>query len=100
MKTLSFRIDEEEDKELDSIAQKMKTDKSTIARRAIELGIKYFKKKEALEKIRLRKWSLWKAADYCGESYHSFLRLLRTENVPFPLSAEELERELNESRDK
>ncbi|HDZ19323.1 MAG TPA: ribbon-helix-helix protein, CopG family, partial [archaeon] len=35
MKTLSVRIDEKEDKELDSIAKKMKTDKSNVARRAI-----------------------------------------------------------------
>lgn len=40
MKTLSFRIDDKEDKELASIAKKRKTDNSTSARRAIELGIK------------------------------------------------------------
>lgn len=97
MKILSFRIDEKEDKELDSIAKKMKTDKSTVARRAIELGIKDLKKKEAFEKVRLRKWTIWKAAEYCGESYRSFLRLLREENIPFPLSTEELERELHEN---
>lgn len=98
MKTLSFRIDEEEDKELDSIAKKMKTDKSTAARKAIELGIKSLKKKEALEKLRLKEWTVWKAAKYCGESYRSFLRILREENIPFPLSVEDLERELNEDR--
>lgn len=100
MKTLSVRIDEKEDKELESIAKKMKTDKSNVARRAIELGIKELKRKEALERIRLRDWTVWKAAEYCGESYRSFLRLLREENVPFPLSAEELEREINESSSK
>ena len=97
MKILSFRIDEKEDKELDSIAKKMKTDKSTVARRAIELGIKDLKKKEAFEKVRLRKWTIWKAAEYCGESYRSFLHLLREENIPFPLSTEELKREFNEN---
>ena len=97
MKILSFRIDEKEDKELDSIAKKLKTDKSTVARRAIELGIKNLKKIEAFENIRLRKWTIWKAAEYCGEPYRSFLRLLREENVPFPLSIEELEREFPEN---
>ena len=93
MKTLSFRIDEKEDKELDSIAKILKTDKSTVARRAIELGIKDLKRKEAIEKVRLRKWTVWKAAEYCDDSYRSFLRVLREENVPFPLSIEELEYE-------
>ena len=97
MKTLSFRIDEKEEKELEYLAKKMKIDKSTLARNAIALGIKDLKKKEAFEKVRLRKWTIWKAAEYCGESYRSFLRLLREENVPFPLSIEELERELHEN---
>ncbi len=43
MKTLSFRIDEKEDEELDSFAKRMKTDQSTLARKALELGIKNLK---------------------------------------------------------
>ncbi len=98
MKTLSVRIDEKEDKELESIAEKLNTDKSNVARQAIELGIRAIKRKEALERVRMRDWTVWKAAEYCGESYRSFLQLLRESNVPFPISTQELERELNESR--
>ena len=97
MKTLSVRIDEKEDEELDSIAKKLKTDKSNVARQAIELGIKQIKRKEALEKVRMKEWTVWKAAEYCNESYRSFLQILRESNVPFPISTQELERELNES---
>jgi len=97
MKTLSVRIDEKEDKELETIAEKLKTDKSNVARQAIELGIRAMKRKEALERVRMRDWTVWKAAEYCGESYRSFLQLLRESNVPFPISTQELERELNES---
>ena len=98
MKTLSVRIDEKEDKELETIAEKLKTDKSNVARQAIELGIRAIQRKEALERVRMRDWTVWKAAEYCGESYRSFLQLLRVSNVPFPISTQELERELNESR--
>ncbi len=97
MKTLSVRIDEKEDEELDNIAKKLKTDKSSVARQAIELGIREIKRKEALEKVRMKEWTVWKAAEYCGESYRSFLQFLRESNVPFPISTHELERELNES---
>jgi predicted transcriptional regulator len=97
MKTLSVRIDEKEDKELEIIAEKLKTDKSNVARQAIELGIRAIKRKEALERVRMKDWTVWKAAEYCGESYRSFLQLLRGSNVPFPISTQELERELNES---
>ena len=47
--------------------------------------------------IRLKKWTVWKAADYCGLTYREFLPYLREENVPFPLSVKELELELNEN---
>lgn len=96
MKTLSFRIDEEEDEELEHIAKKLKSDKSSVARRAMELGIKNLKTIEALEKIRVKKWTIWRAAKYCGESYRSFLELLRRENIPFPTSIDEIKSELNE----
>ncbi|MHA1457668.1 MAG: ribbon-helix-helix protein, CopG family, partial [Promethearchaeota archaeon] len=54
MKTLSVRIDEKEDEELDNIAKKLKTDKSNVARQAIGLGIRELKRKEALEKVRMK----------------------------------------------
>lgn len=96
MKTFSVRIDETEDDELTALAKKMSSDKSAVARQALRLGIQAIKKKEALEKIRKREWTIWKAAEYCNESYRSFLETLREENIPFPLSKKELERELNE----
>ena len=97
MKNLSVRIPEQEDEELEKLAKTMKTDKSSVARKAIELGVKEIKKEEALNMVRRREWTVWKAAEYCGLSYRAFLQLLREENVPFPLSVEEFERELNES---
>ena len=56
-----------------------------------------YKKREALNLIRERRWTIWKAAAYCGESYRSFLTLLRIHNIPFPLSVDELKREINEN---
>jgi hypothetical protein len=50
--------------------------------------------------VRTKKWTVWKAAEYCDESYRSFLHILREANVPFPISIQELERELNESSGK
>ncbi|MHA1684913.1 MAG: UPF0175 family protein [Candidatus Heimdallarchaeaceae archaeon] len=97
MKTLSVRIDQKEDDDLELLSKKMKTEKSSVARKALELGIRELKKAEAIEKVRTRKWTVWRAAEYCGLSYRSFIQLLRTENVPFPLSLEEFQSELNES---
>ncbi len=96
MKTASIRLKDIQDRDIENYAKKMKIDKSAAARQIIDAGLKVIKTKEALEKVRLRKWTVWKAAEYCGESYRSFLELLRHENVPFPITVEELERELNE----
>ncbi len=98
MKTASFRLDESEDAEIEALAKRLKTDRSSIARRAIGMGIKELKKREALEAVRRHDWTVWRAASHCEESYRTFLRLLRFENVPFPLSAEELGRELDDNR--
>ncbi len=56
------------------------------------------KTQESLEKVQQKRWTVWKGASYCGMSYREFLPLLRKENVPFPLSLEEMEREIHENR--
>ena len=100
MKTVSLRLDEGQEKELSEYAARMQVDKSTAARKILAEGMSVIKKREALEKVRQHQWSIWKAASYCGLSYREFLPLLRQENVPFPLTAEDLEQELNENRSK
>lgn len=98
MNTVSIRLDEVQDKDVEDYARKMKVDKSTAARQIINEGLKIIKRKEALENVRLKRWTVWKAAQNCGESYRGFLELLRQENIPFPLSADDLEIELHEDR--
>lgn len=96
MKTSSFRLEEKQEQEIEAYANRNKIDKSAAARKIIEIGIHHVKRQESLENVRLRKWTIWKAASYCGESYRSFLELLRVENIPFPISVEEVESEFHE----
>jgi len=51
--------------------------------------------KGALELVRERKASVWRAARMTGTDYRTMLAALRTHNVPFPLSEKELKRELD-----
>ena len=97
MKTLSIRMNEEDLLEIEELAHQTKSDKSTIARIALKEGIKKLRIDEALSNIRKSKWTVWKGAEYCNESYRSFLKRLKSENIPFPISIEELERELDDS---
>ena len=98
MITISIRLEEAQDKELEAIARKLKLDKSSVARRIIDEGLKIVRRQEAIDNVRTRRWTVWKAAEHCGESYRSFLEIMRQENIPFPISVEELEHELHENR--
>ncbi|MHA1112256.1 MAG: hypothetical protein ACTSRE_14210 [Promethearchaeota archaeon] len=98
MKTTSIRLEDAQEKEIEEYARKNKVDKSTAARQIIDKGLYVIKRREAIENIRFKRWTIWKAAEFCNESFRSFLKILREENVTFPLSVEQLERELNESR--
>jgi predicted HTH domain antitoxin len=94
--TVSARIARSQLKEVERLAQTQGLDKSTVVRALLDLGIKETKLKEALDLIRERKVSVWRAAKMAGTDYRTMLAALRTHNVPFPLSEKELERELDE----
>ncbi|NMC06325.1 MAG: hypothetical protein GYA24_14000 [Candidatus Lokiarchaeota archaeon] len=98
MNPVSIRLEETQDNEVAAFAKRMNIDKSSAARKIIDEGLKIVKTKEALDNVRLKRWTIWKAAQYCGESYRSFIELLRRENIPFPLSVEDLEAEIGEDR--
>lgn len=94
MKTLLVKINSRDYEELEVLSKKNNSDIEAIVHKALILGIRELKKNEAIEKIRKREWTVWKAASYCGMPYRKFLKFLRQERVPFPLSVDELEREL------
>ncbi len=94
--TVSARIPRSQLREVERLAHTRGLDKSTVVRSLLDLGIKETKMKEALDLIRERKVSVWRAARMAGIDYRTMLAALRTHNVPFPLSEKELERELDE----
>ena len=93
MKTASIRLNSQQEKDIENYAEKEKIDKSSAIRKLLELGLNEAKKKQALDMVTKRKWTIWKAADYCNESIRSFLTMLKENNVPFPISLEELKLE-------
>ena len=96
MSTTSFRLSKDQEKEIEEYATREKVDKSTAIRKLVEIGLKESKLQEALENIRKRKWTIWKSASYCNESFRSFLAIMKTNNVVFPLSLDELRIELDD----
>jgi len=96
MISISARIEKEILEEIDKIVQKMDIDRSVAIRNLIKIGIKEYKIKEALELLRQKNISIWKAAEISGLTYREILEKLREQNIPFPISKEELLREFNE----
>ncbi len=95
MKTASIRLNNQQDKDIENYAKKENIDKSTAVRKLLELGLIETKKKESINMVHKRKWTIWKGASHCNESFRSFLSILKENNVPFPLSVDELKSEFD-----
>ncbi len=94
--TVSARIPRSQLREVERLADARGVDRSSVVRTLLDVGIRETKLREALDLVRERKVSVWRAARMAGIDYRDMLAALRTHNVPFPLSDKELERELRE----
>jgi len=100
MITVSARIDEELEEEIEEIARKRGVDRSAVIRELLMIGIREMRLKEALELLRERKITVWKAAEMAEITYREILHKLKEYNIPFPLTKEEVTREIEEISNK
>jgi len=94
--TVSIRLPLSQLKEIEEIARRRKLGRSAIIRELILEGLKATKLKMALDMLRERKISVWRAAELAGITYREMLELLRVHNIPFPLSNGEILDELKD----
>ena len=94
--TVSARIQKSQAEEIQRLASKRGTDKSAIIRELLATAIQNKKIEEAINQVQTKKITVWRAAEIAGVTYREMLELLKTHNVPFPLSEEELRREIEE----
>lgn len=94
--TISARIYKSQLERIEELARRRGIDKSDALRKLLEDGLKAERVQEALKLVRESKITVWRAAEIAGVSYREMLRILKSENVPFPISAEELKKELGE----
>ena len=100
MKTISARIDEEILEEIEVMIKTKGIDRSDAIRQLIRLGIKEYKLMEALNLLRKRNITVWKAAEITGITYREMLSKLKEYNVPFPITKESLATEFEEKSNK
>ena len=93
---LSVKVDKEKLKELEEIARAEQSDRSAVARRLLDAGIRDWKVRRAVETFQAGKASLWKASSESGLSLREFMEVLeRRRVVTVGITPAELERELD-----
>ena len=96
MKKVSSKVERKIIEELDRISKKRGVHRSVIIREMLSEGIREYKLKKALELLRERKITVWRAAEMAGVTYVEILDGLRRYNIPFPVTLEEIKREIEE----
>jgi len=94
--TVSARVRKSQAEEVERLAAERGVDKSEVIRELLAIALKEQKLKESLDLVRAGKATVWKASEMAGVTYREMLELLRIHNIPFPLSKEELKREVEE----
>ncbi len=91
---LSVKVDKEKIRQLEEIAREEQSDRSTTARRLLDIGMKEWKVNKAIEMFRRGKVSLWRGAASAGVSLREFIEILDERKVAWVgVSALELESE-------
>lgn len=94
---LTVRLDKALIKQIEEEAQQEKTDKSTVARRLIALGIEQARRARAIEDYRKGRCTVWKASEKAGVSLREMMELLRGEKIPLHLSPQDADQAWREA---
>ncbi len=94
--TISVKVYKSQLKEIERLAKQRGVDKFDALRQLLSQGLKQERRSEALQLVRESKITVRKAAEIAGVSYRAMLNALKSENVPFPQTAESLKVELGD----
>jgi len=94
--TVSVRLSEESLREVDRLAERLKTDRSETLRRFIERGLREALIDDALDRLRRGKVSIGRAAEIAGVTLYEMLDLARRHHIPSGYGPEDLEKDLRD----
>lgn len=94
MKVLTTRVEEKEEKDVEEIRKAEKAERSEVIRRLLARGVKDWKTKNALERLKNRETSIAKAAEIAQVSYADMLDLMEKENIDIGYSIIDLEKDI------
>jgi len=94
--TVSVRLSEESLREVDRLAERLKTDRSEALRRFIERGLREARIDDAIDRLRKGRISVGRAAEMAGITLYEMLDLVRRQHIPSGYGPEDLERDLRD----
>jgi len=80
--------------DLKLIESEERTDRATVLRKLIAVGISHWKLEHALKLYMNKKATTWKAAETAGLSLYEFIDVLRSRRIPAQYTIEDLEEDL------
>lgn len=93
MPTISARLPEEEQADLDAVAKLLSEDRSTTIRKALRKGLGELREQVAAERYQSGEISALEAAELADCSVAEWLEVARKRNLTTQLSPEDLERD-------
>jgi len=78
------------------IVKEEKTDRATVLRKLLAIGISQWKLEHALKLYKEQKVTTWKAAEIAGISLYEFIDVLKNRRIPAQYAMEDLEEDLRE----
>lgn len=101
MKNLQVRVDEEELRVLDELAEETSSSRSEVARSALREGVKRLRVERALGKYLNHEFTLSRAAGYAGLGIYEMSQVAAERGIPFfRYGTEELERDAARAQEK
>jgi predicted DNA-binding protein len=94
----SVRIPPEDLERLDQLAKRLKIDRSSLLRRAIDAGVREVLVDDAVARYQKGEVSAWYGASSSGVNLWQFLDEMKARGVPFRTDEELLEKQLEELR--
>lgn len=94
----SVRIPPEDLDRLSAVAERLKVDRSTLIRRALDAGVRAVLLDDAVSRYQRGEVSAWFAARSAGVNLWQFLDEMKARGVPFRTDEDLLARQLEELR--
>lgn len=99
MGSISARIPEEDEADLEAVAELLDVDKSSIIRKALREGLGDIRARVAAERYQSGEVSVNEAARIAGVSVAEWLEIARERNLTTQLTPADLERDAEAARD-